>query len=138
MQSPEARKAKSPLRPTKSRHDVRSPSFLYHATPAKNFQSISEQGLLPVSRGEKGVRPYVSFAENPRNTPVLSGNKPSDIIFRVATRRYKIFKGGAGKGEYRTNSDVSPVTMSYVERKELNQKPVPWKRVGKGQSISFV
>lgn len=138
MQSPEARKAKSPLKPHKGRHDARSPVFLYHATPAKNFNSISEQGLLPISRGEKGVRPYISFAENPFNTPVLSGNKPSDIIFRVATRKYEIFKGGAGKGEYRTTSDVSPVDMRYIERKELKKKPVPWKRVGKGQSISFI
>jgi hypothetical protein len=112
--------------------------FLYHGTPAKNFESISAQGLQPFSRGEKGVKPYISFAENPLTTPVLSGNRPTDIIFRIATRKYKVFKGGAGKGEYRTNEDIGIADMTYVQRKELKQKPIPWRRVGTGAQLTFI
>ena len=138
MNSPKPSAIKSPHRPSKRSRDFRTPALLYHGTPAKNFNSILDGGLIAFSRGEKGVKPYISFSDNPVNTPVLSGNKPSDVIFRVSTRKYSIFKGGAGKGEFRTNDDIAVGDMRYIERKELKQKPVPWKRVVKAHNIEFV
>ena len=138
MESPSPYKLKTPERPQKNRHQEHIPVYLYHGTPIKNFESISESGLIPFSKGEKGIKPYVSLAPSAHHTPVLSGNRPSDIIFRIKTRTYRIFKGGAGKGEYRTNDEISPNQMWYVERKYLNTKPVPWKQLYKGTELKFI
>lgn len=119
----------------KRRSISRTPAHLYHGTPAKNFASIAQTGLLPYSRGEKGVRPYISFSVNPKTTPLLGGNRDSDIIFKVVTRHHDYFQGGAGYKEWRTNASIQPEHLMYVTRKELRQTPIPWKRL---EQISFL
>lgn len=133
------RQASTPQRPTKARRQQteRVPVYLFHGTPAENFESISKEGLQAKSKGEKGVKPYVSFAKSATQTPVLKGNKPTDIILRVKTRKYKLFKGGAGLNEYRSHEDIQPIDLEYVQRKHLKSKPIPWKRIPP-QNIQFV
>ena len=140
MNTPKHRhKLTTPQRPKRGETHERKPAYLYHGTHPKNFESIKEQGLMPFSKGEKGVKPYISFSSVASATPLLSGNTPNDIVFRIKTRKYNVIEKGSGKKEWRTHEEIAPIDITYVLRKELKQTPVPWRPlVAKYKPLQFV
>ncbi len=90
------------------------PTYLYHATPKTNAQSILDTGLQPRSVGGEETT-YLCMSGTESGATTL-GRAASDIIFRVNFSNLDAkswSKSGAGKQEWRSKEGIDKDLLEY-------------------------